>query len=125
MALLSRESHTNAIRIGLTLLESANPVYAVSQIASGTPEPYTTSNLRVNEATWGSYRNGPTGWVHFYGEQDWYTSAGAIAQTKAGLDYCATSGPALAAFGFGWCYDPDYMSSALSVFLPERHPAIY
>ena len=106
------ESHTNAIRIGLTLLESANPVYAVSQIASGTPEPYTTSNLRVNEATWGSYRNGPTGWVHFYGEQDWYTSAGAIAQTKASLDYCATSGPALAAFGFGWCYDPDYMSSA-------------
>jgi hypothetical protein len=106
------ESHTNAIRIGLTLLESINPVYAVSQISAGTPEPYTTSNLRVNEATWGSYRNGPTGWVHFYGEQDWYTSAEAIAQTKASLDYCATSGPALAAFGFGWCYDPDYMTSA-------------
>lgn len=106
------ESHTNAIRTGMVLLKNLNPVYSVSQIASGTPEPYTTSNLRVNEATWGSYRSGPTGWVHFYGEQDWYTSSGAISQTKASLDYCATNGPALAAFGFGWCYDPDYMTSA-------------
>ena len=106
------ESHTNAIRTGMVLLENINPVYSVSQISTGTPEPYTTANLRVNEATWGSYRSGPTGWVHFYGEQDWYTSAGAIAQTKASLDYCATNGPALAAFGFGWCYDPDYMTSA-------------
>lgn len=105
------ESHTNAIRTGMVLLENMNPAYSVSQISSGTPEPYTTVNLRVNEATWGSFRNGPTGWVHFYGEQDWYTSSGAIAQTKASLDYCASNGPALAAFGFGWCYDPDYISA--------------
>lgn len=101
------ESHADAIRTGMVLLENINQVYSVSQISTGTPEPYTASNLRVNEATWGSYRNGPTGWVHFYGEQDWFTSAGAIAQTKAGLDYCASNGPALSAFGFGWCYDPD------------------
>lgn len=106
------ESHTNAIRSGMVLLENLNPKYAVSQISAGTPEPATSVNLRVNEATWGSFRNGPTGWVHFYGEQDWYTSAGAIAQTKAGLDYCATNGPALSVFGFGWCYDPDYMSTS-------------
>ncbi len=112
------ESHTNAIRTGMVLFENLNPKYAVSQISTGTPEPYTTANLRVNEATWGSYRNGPTGWVHFYGEQDWFTSAGAIAQTKVSLDYCASNGPALSAFGFGWCYDPDYMSSeAVSDYL--------
>ncbi len=100
------ESHADAIRMGLVLLENLDAKYSVSQISSGTPEPYTTANLRVNEATWGSYRTGPTGWVHSYGEQDWFTSAGAIAQTKAGLDYCASNGPALSAFGFGWCYDP-------------------
>jgi len=112
------ESHTNAIRTGMVLLENQNPRYAVSQISSGTPEPYTVANLRVNEATWGSYRNGPTGWMHFYGEQDWFTSAGAIAQTKASLDYCASNGPALAVFGFGWCYDPDYMTTtAVSDYL--------
>jgi hypothetical protein len=112
------ESHTNAIRTGMVLLENLNPKYAVSQISTGTPEPATNVNLRVNEATWGSFRNGPTGWVHFYGEQDWYTSAGAIAQTKASLDHCATNGPALSVFGFGWCYDPDYMSAqAVSDYL--------
>jgi len=112
------ESHTNAIRTGMVLLENLNPKYAVSQISTGTPEPFTTANLRVNEATWGSYRSGPTGWVHSYGEEDWYTSPGAIAQTKASLDYCASIGPALAAFGFGWCYDPDYMSpEAVSDYL--------
>ena len=112
------ESHADAIRTGMELLENLNPKYAVSQISSGTPEPATTVNLRVNEATWGSYRTGPTGWVHNYGEQDWFTSAGAIAQTKASLDYCASHGPALAAFGFGWCYDPDYMTSAaISAYL--------
>jgi len=112
------ESHTDAIRTGTILLENLNPKYAVSQISAGTPEPATNVNLRVNEATGGSYRTGPTCWVHHYGEQDWFTSAGAIAQTKANLDYCASHGPALSVFGFGWCYDPDYMTSAaISAYL--------
>ena len=113
------ESHTDAIRTGMILLENLNPKYAVSQISAGTPEPATNVNLRVNEATGGSsYRTGPTGLVHHYGEQDWFTSAGAIAQTKANLDYCASHGPALSVFGFGWCYDPDYMTSAaISAYL--------
>ena len=47
------ESHSRAYRTGLTLLESLYPAYAVSVVESGTPEAYTTSNLRVSRATWG------------------------------------------------------------------------
>ncbi len=100
------ESHSQAYRTGLLALETINPIYAASVIESGTPEPYTTSNLRASRATWGSYRAGPTGWIYWYGEQDWFTSADAIAQTKSGITYCNTHGLNIGAIGFGWCYDP-------------------
>jgi len=44
-------------------------------------------------------------WIYGYGEEDWYTSAQAIQQTKDHLTYCHTTGPTLAAMGFGWCWD--------------------
>ena len=47
------ESHSMRIRSGLVLLEASNPTYAVNVMESGTPEAYTTSNLRASRATWG------------------------------------------------------------------------
>lgn len=98
------ESHSEAIRAGLKLLESSYPAYAVSSIETGTPEAYTTSNLRVNRATWGDLTNA-TGWIHGYGEEDWFTNTTAIARTKAGITYCNTYNLSISAIGFGWCYD--------------------
>ena len=98
------ESHSLAIRTGLLNLETAYPSYAVSVIESGNPEVYTDTNLRANRATWGDHDNA-TGWIHTYGEEDWYTNVASIAQTKTGLLYCKNTGPALDALGFGWCWD--------------------
>ncbi len=47
------ESHSQAYRTGLLLLESLDSRYAASVIEGGTPEGYTTSNLRASRATWG------------------------------------------------------------------------
>jgi len=98
------ESHSIGIRDGLNMLEKSNPVYSVSVVESGTPEAYTTANLRASRATWGDLNNA-TGWRYDYGEEDWFVTTAAIAQTKAGITYCNTIGPALSAFGFGWCWD--------------------
>jgi hypothetical protein len=99
------ESHSEGIRIGLNALETSEAKYAVSTIESGTPEAYTTSNLRCNRTTWGDL-NVATGWVHDCGEEDWYTSAPAIAQVKTGISYCNSHSLTMSAFGFGWCWDP-------------------
>ncbi len=98
------ESHSEGIRRGLAALGSLNAAYAVSVTEYGTPEAYTSSNLRVSRATWGDLNNA-TGWIYGYGEEDWYTSALAISRTKAGIKYCHDNGPQISAFGFGWCYD--------------------
>jgi hypothetical protein len=98
------ESHSEAYRVGLTLLESAYPAYQVNVTESGTPEPFTDQHLRVSRATWGDYSNS-SGWIYSYGEEDWYTSATSISRTKAGITYCNTNNLAIAAIGFGWCWD--------------------
>lgn len=103
------ESHSMGIRVGMTNLEIADPTYSVSVLEGSfgdTPEAYTTSNLRVSRATWGDL-DYDEGWIYYYGEEDWYTSSTAINRTKAGLAYYNTTGPYMAAFGFGWCWDPD------------------
>jgi hypothetical protein len=98
------ESHSGAYRTGLTSLETSNPKYAVSVLESGTPEAYTTSNLRASRGTWGDYNNA-TGWIYNYGEEDWFTSTQAISRTKAGITYCNTHSLIINAIGFGWCWD--------------------
>jgi gliding motility-associated-like protein len=112
---LPGESHSQAYRTGLLLLESSNPTYAVSVIESGTPEAYTTSNLRASHATWGDINNA-SGWIYSYGEEDWFTSELAKSRTKAGITYCNTHNLSIAAIGLGWCWDPgisftDYISA--------------
>ncbi len=100
------ESHSQAYRTGLALLESSNPLYAVSIVKSGTPEGYTTSNLRSSRATWGDVSNA-SGWIYNYGEEDWWTSPTAISRTKAGITYCNSHNLKIDVIGFGWCYDPE------------------
>ena len=101
---LAGESHSEAYRTGLTLLESLYPTYAVSVVESGTPEEYTTSNLRASRATWGDYYDW-SGWIYAYGEEDWFTNETALERTKAGITYCNTNNLEIAAIGFGWCWD--------------------
>ena len=99
------ESHSSGYRNGLIELEITNFKYAVNITTSGSPEPYTTSHLRVSRATWGDYTN-PSGWIYDYGEEDWFTNSTAVNRTKGGLSYINQNGPVLNAFGFGWCWDP-------------------
>jgi hypothetical protein len=104
------ESHAAGVRTGMNLLETLDPTYAVYTQESGTPAAYTTANLRFNTATWGDFTYDDR-WRHQYGEEDWFTNATGIARTKAGITYCNTTGPALAAIGFGWCYDDSHTGS--------------
>jgi hypothetical protein len=98
------ESHSAAYRTGLEYVEALDAKYAVTVRTSGTPDPYTTANLRVSRATWGNYSSS-TGWIYDYGEEDWWTNATAVSRTKAGITYANTNNLEIAAIGFGWCYD--------------------
>jgi len=108
------ESHSSGIRKGAVLLETLNSKFAVSVIESGTPQAYTAENLRLSRATRGDVSTS-NAWVYSYGEEDWFTTANAISQTKAGLDYCNTTGPALAVLAFGWCWDHDVYINSTSI----------
>src|SRR5690606_19023833 len=115
------ESHSEGYRQGLLLLESKYPSYAVSVVESGTPEAYTSSNLRASRATWGDINN-TSGWIYDYGEEDWFCNTfppeavnpTAVSRTKAGITYCNTHSLTISAIGFGWCYDEELWSSYLT-----------
>lgn len=98
------ESHGRGFINGLDLLEAQDPTYAVSTAISGSPDSYTSSNLRASTLMWGDLSNA-TGWINWYGEEDWWTTAPAIAQTKTGITYCNTHSLEIAAIGFAQCYD--------------------
>jgi hypothetical protein len=98
------ESHSSGIRTGCLLLASIDSRFQVTAQDTGTPEGATTNHLRVSRAMWGDSTH-TTGWRYGYGEEDWYTSDSAIAQTKRSLAYCATNGPQMAVLAFGWCWD--------------------
>ncbi len=110
------ESHSEAIRTGLVLLESIDSRFQVNVTESGTPEAYTSSYFRASRATWGD-RSNSSGWIYSYGEEDWYKGSTAINRTKAGIDYCNTTGPVLNAFGLGWCWDPDEEADDMVTYL--------
>lgn len=98
------ESHAGGYRAGLALLEAADASFAVNVTESGTPEMPTSEHLRASGASWGDY-NHATLWRYYYGEEDWYTNAAALAQTKVFLQYAHDNGFGLSAVGFGWCWD--------------------
>ncbi len=98
------ESHSNAYFEGLLSLASTDTAYKAQWSSSGAPDSYTDQYLRAGRGTWGDYDN-ETGWIHNYGEEDWFTNATALARTKAGISYCHDNGITISAIGFGWCYD--------------------
>ncbi|MCU0606467.1 MAG: T9SS type A sorting domain-containing protein [Candidatus Edwardsbacteria bacterium] len=98
------ESHSSGFRIGLALLQSLDPRFAVAIRESGTPDSLPAGALRFSRATWGDVGSA-TGWRYGYGEEDWYTSQTARSRTAAGIRYCDTHGRPLRATGFGWCWD--------------------
>lgn len=106
------ESHSYGIRYGLSLVEALDSDYDVNVTegypwveTSPDPEAYTTSHLRVGSATWGDHDNS-TGWIYWYGEEDWWTNSTAISQVETSLSYCNSQNLHLSAIGFGWCWDP-------------------
>ncbi len=108
------ESHSSGVRIGAVLLEQLDSRFQVNVTESGTPEAYTVLHLRLSRGTRGDVDT--TGsWVYGYGEEDWFTSATAIANTKTGLTYCNTTGPALSVIGFGWCWDDAVYTNSTSI----------
>jgi hypothetical protein len=101
------ESHAQAYRDGLDLLETSYPTYDVNVTHSGTPEAYTASHLRFADVSWGDY-SFSSGWIYDIGEEDWFTNATAIARQEAALSYCNANSLPLAAYGFVWCWDMSY-----------------
>jgi hypothetical protein len=95
------ESHSAAYRTGCELLQGLDSRFQVNVIESGDPEGPTDQHLRVSRAV----RNEYASWQYGYGEANWYTNAPAIQHTKDHLAYCNTNNLAIAAFGFGWCWD--------------------
>jgi hypothetical protein len=98
------ESHSSGYRKGLQFLEDLDSRYQVNITETGMPEAYTDQYLRISRASWGDVSH-TTGWRYGYGEEDWYTSAAAIQQTKDHLSYANANGFEIAAMGFGWCWD--------------------
>jgi hypothetical protein len=101
------ESHAAGLLVGLDSLEGRDGTYAVDTkdyVEAGTPDAYTTDNLRASTAMWGDYTS-PTGWSYLHEEGDWWTNSSAIARVKTSLSYCNNTGPSLFAIGFGWCWD--------------------
>jgi hypothetical protein len=109
---LPGESHGTGVCWGIYyVMQDYGNTYKSVYTQSGTPESYTTDHLRTNEASWGDISNS-SGWIHSYGEEDWWNTAAAIARTKAGVSYCNSIGMAPSAFGFGWCSDMDWLTVA-------------
>jgi len=98
------ESHSAGYRRGLEEVENIDDKYAVTVKNYDSPESFTTEYLRVCQATWGDIDN-ESEWIYGYGEEDWFTSATAIARTKAGILYCYEHDLTISAMGFGWCWD--------------------
>ena len=96
------ESHSEAYRVGLTLLESVNSSFQVNVTESGTPEGYTDQHLRASRAMYVG------GWLYNYGEEEWFTNSTGIGYTRGSIDYCNTHNLEMSAIGFGWCWDDTY-----------------
>ncbi len=99
------ESHGRGYINGLDLIEATYPKFAVSTAISGSPDPYTSLNLRASSLLWGDLDN-TSGWVNWYGEEDWWTTPLAISRTKAGITYCNTHSLSISAMLFAHCFDP-------------------
>lgn len=99
-------SHSLGYRVGCQLLQSnIDNRFQVNVIDSGPPEGYTTNHLRISRAVREFTYNS---WVYGGNEAAWYTSPASVPGLEAHLSYCNTNGPELAAFGFGWSWQPTW-----------------
>ena len=104
LLIVAGESHSNGYFEGLLSFEDLDSKYQVEWSSSGAPAGETDNYLRVGRNTWGDYDN-DSGWINWYGEEDWFTNATALARTKTGISYCHDNNLTISAIGFGWCYD--------------------
>lgn len=111
------ESHSEAYRRGLELLETLDSKFAVNATESGTPEASTDQHLRISRATRNQYSN----WSYGYGESDWYTNEDGITQTKNHIEYCETHDLHISAIGFGWCWDMTWLNAPGGTEDPVYH----
>jgi hypothetical protein len=100
------ESHSTGYFKGCDLLEADNARFQANNVDGFgvAPEAYTDTRMRISRISRGDVTS-PTGWRNGYGEEDFFTSAQAIARTKAHVDYCNANGYAIAVMAFGWCWD--------------------
>jgi len=84
------------------LLQTLDPRFQANRTEDGAPpEANTNQHLRISGHRW----SGSGYWSYGAGEADWYTNAAGIANIKAHLTYSNTNNLAIAAMGFGWCWD--------------------
>jgi uncharacterized protein YjdB len=117
------QSHAEAYLTGALLLEQSYPAYAVSVVWSGTPEAYTTSNLRLSGATWGDLDNA-TGWQYQIYPWDlaggepyaWTYNPTQAARVETGISYAHANNLTIAAMAYGYCYNEGYYLSYVTAF---------
>lgn len=104
------ESHSQAYRTGLSLLEAENESYAVNVVESGNPDSYTADNLRCSRA----FRTQYSSWEYGTGEASWYTWFAATplsyptASVRTHTAYCEANSYGKQVIGFGWCWDMNW-----------------
>jgi hypothetical protein len=102
---LPGESHSQAYRTGLGLLEALDPRFATDATSAYDTDPdpvaWTDEFLRASRRTWHDGYFDPWG----DGEYFWYTSSASFTQNKVHIDHCEGAGMPIGAYGFGWCWD--------------------
>ncbi|MBN1388709.1 MAG: Ig-like domain-containing protein [Bacteroidales bacterium] len=101
------ESHSEALRTGLELLEAMYPEYACN-IATG--EEYTDQYLRADDYGW----IGEDTWFTWYAHEEGSRPYPARAEVKNAITSYNNDGHPFSALGFGWCGDMviDYGASS-------------
>jgi len=105
---LPGESHSQAYRSGLGLLEELDSRFATDATADADTDPApaaaTDQYLRASRNTWQDYK-----WCPQDGESYWYaTTSDSVTSSwknRNHLDHCASEGMPVGAYGFGWCWD--------------------
>jgi len=112
------ESHSEAYRTGLNLLESINATYQAETQEDGTPYAATDRYLRLNRLYW----NGSTWFIWGAGEAVFWTTQHAIDKMTGNITYCnGTGNNPLTAIAFGWCWDMVDLDGASQSALDEEH----
>lgn len=98
------ESHSQAYRDGLVLLEKLHPKFKAKIQGDSDynpPLPQTDQYLRMSKKRWSG-----SGWYHWgTSEADFWTSQTGIEKIKSNVAYCNTHNLPVKVVGFGWCWD--------------------